>query len=183
MKSFNQYLTEGIYDQYLYHGTTIYSALSIIFEDKFASTTLQKVTKYHSGEEDGIKRHHPNAMLQDLRNGVRATHYYGVSFTRSFKFAERWSNTYDDMNVVFKIDRRILAQHNKILPISFFKSREPGRHHQDELEEFVIGPVKGVRRMTAEIIVFSPAAKHKIIDLTEVAKQPKYNIRVQSRTQ
>lgn len=118
-----------------------------------------------------------------------------VSLTRNFIFARNWldEGAWDSgKGVIFEIDQLKLTQRHKIVPYSYFGTKEvgylknarrfPGRntfskgkgadfHFDNQFEEAVIGNIKNFTQYVTKIWI-SPMTPSKVVDLANGYKIP-----------
>jgi hypothetical protein len=152
-------LAEVISSARLYHGTSVFNALSILEKD-----TIEPRSE-HRREEHGTTRK-----------------VMGVSLTRSYEFAKKWGT------VVMEFNRASLAYHHRIMTWDFWgKSRETShglrrQKNYAEAEEFVPGPIKNVSRSLTAIYWGSksdPNFDERVIkayghDMNQILNHPLY---------
>jgi hypothetical protein len=155
MITFKDYLEEGVNDYFLYHGTTLENAETILKVGEIVGLTQHMSNVFHTKKKEYSKKH-------GYENQWVGTAYNGVSLTRNPRFAKNWANTNagdgDDI-VVFKLDRRKLMQKYRILPVDFFGNAVGAR---SESEEFVLGKIKPLNTFLIETMVFNTLTKHRI---------------------
>lgn len=120
MITFKDFLTESR-SAPLYHATR-FRYLKDIEERGIEPKTLHESSKIGniSDKHKVIKRRHGDAIQ-------------GVSLTRDFKFAKRWSD-----ELILELDQRRLSQRYKIAPFQFFQHMGSARVRNNEAEEFVL---------------------------------------------
>lgn len=121
-------LTEKVGPAYLYHATTVDDAELILMSNTLEARTTHRVDRgtmsvgFRPGDADQF--------------GTVA----GVSLTRDPHFARAWKRE----GVLFVIDAGKLRQRQRTMPLDYYGKRR-------EAEEFVIGPIKNLEGVLAEI--------------------------------
>lgn len=126
MQTFQQFITEGR-DYPVYHGLRqVVNIYNILVDGKLLPHTMHRADK----------------LLKHQKNGA---YVHGISTTRNFNFAKKWSHEAHDYGpfkkesgawIVIELDHTALAKRFEILPINFWSSRK----HEFEYEEFIIVP-------------------------------------------
>lgn len=136
-------LREGPQGGKLYHGTDVDLAARILDQNKIAALTDQKIRVNREWET-----------------------IYGVSLTRSFRFAVDWRRA----GAIFVLDSDKLRHRYKIIPFDYYNDR---REH----EEFLVGLIEPLSRyligilMTPETAEFCQKEDDKMIEGHENYKQ------------
>lgn len=150
MYTFRDFVTESkTYP--LYHGAPMDAALSIL----------------RSGFIRGRTFHEKGLVAANLK--VQGPKISGVSSTRNFYFARRWSKD----NLVFELDTQKISFNYRIVPVNYFSdggrynvARVAGeKNRKNEYEEFIIGGDLPIKRYLKRIYVSESTNKGTMMEI------------------
>lgn len=157
----------------LYHGTKksvledmIKSGIKALTKQNAFAVGMEPMKKVNDKFMGGttIAMKHPSRQSKPI---------WGISLSRSKRFATKWSSDYSKDPVVIEFDQRALAQRYKIVPISFYSwgainrgSRAMGDSHDtNEFEEFVVvGKEGGIVPWRYVSAIYSNSPSETIMD-------------------
>jgi hypothetical protein len=121
-------------DASLFHGTKIH----ILMQDILPSNTLLDRTF-----------HNKKRLMKQLKD---YNYEQGVSLTRGFDFAARWGEA------IIELDQTKLVYNHQLIPVDYFEKLTRGMRPPagNEKEEFVIGPIKNLKKYIKAIYVDEP---------------------------
>lgn len=129
---------------YLYHGTSPDIAVEILLSNVMLDKTDHTDSKLITTNDGWNKRVDLPFKKKTIDKHGRVT---GVSMSRSSEFPAAWTMGY---GVTLVFDRNKIAADNRIVPVAYY-SRESKR--RDEMEDFVVGPIRNVDRKLVAIEV------------------------------
>lgn len=128
---------------YLYHGTSPEIAVEILLSNVVLDKTDHSNTKIVSFKDKNKLVDQPFKKKTINQHGK----VNGVSMSRSSEFPLAWTMNY---GVVLVFDRNKILADNRVVPVAYY-SRETKR--RDEMEDFVVGPIRNVNRKLVAIEV------------------------------
>lgn len=140
---------------YLYHGTAPDIAVEILLSNVMLDKTDHTDSKLITTNDGWNKRVDLPFKKKTIDKHGRVT---GVSMSRSSEFPTSWTMGY---GVILVFDRNKVAADNRIVPVAYY-NREAGR--RDEMEDFVVGPIRNVNRKLVAIEVSQNVYEQMVSD-------------------